>query len=86
MAETLLKFPCDFPLKIMGRNTAEFRSVMAEIVQRHVGEIEAYRIEERNSRDGNYLGMTYTVHVKSKEQLDALYSELSAHPLILMVL
>ena len=86
MTDTLLQFPCDFPLKVMGRDTPEFRQAMVEIVQRHMGEIEVAKIEERNSRDGTYLGVTYTVYATSKAQLDELYRELSANPLALMVL
>jgi putative lipoic acid-binding regulatory protein len=86
MTDTLLQFPCDFPLKVMGRDTPEFRQAVRGIVQRHMGEIDVAKIEERNSRDGNYLGVTYIVHVTSKEQLDELYRELSGHPLAIMVL
>jgi len=86
MTDTLLQFPCDFPLKIMGRDTPEFRQVMGEIVQRHMGEVDVAKVEERKSRDGTYLGVTYTVHATSKEQLDDLYRELSGNPLALMVL
>lgn len=83
---TLLQFPTEFPLKVMGRNTAEFRSLVIGIVQEHMGPVEASKIEERPSRDGNYLGLTYTVYARSKEQLDRLYLALTSCERVLIVL
>lgn len=83
---TLLKFPTEFPLKIMGRNTDEFRSLVIGIVQEHMGPVDASKIEERPSRDGNYLGLTYTVWAQSKEQLDNLYLALTACEKVLVAL
>ncbi len=85
-AETLFEFPCDFPLKVMGRPTDDFRSLVLGIVRKHAGEIDASRIEERPSRDGNYLGLTYTIRATSKEQLDELYRELTACEKVLICL
>ena len=79
MADTsLLKFPCDFPLKVMGRQSDDFRSIVLGIVQKHAGAIDAGSIEERPSRDGNYLSLTCTFAAQSREQLDALYRELTS--------
>ncbi len=83
---TALTFPCDFPLKIMGRATPDFDALVAEIVLRHVGSLREGAISMRESRDGNYLAVTVTVQVESQAQLDALYRELSGHERILMVL
>lgn len=85
-AETLFEFPCDFPLKVMGRPTDDFRSLVLGIVAKHAGEIDESRIEERPSRDGNYLGLTYTIRATSKEQLDELYRELTACEKVLICL
>lgn len=85
-AETLFEFPCDFPLKVMGRPTDDFRSLVLGIVAKHAGAIDASQIEERPSRDGNYLGLTYTIRATSKEQLDELYRELTACEKVLICL
>lgn len=82
----LLTFPTDFPLKIMGRNTDDFRSLVLGIVRKHMGEIDAAQIEERPSRDGNYLGLTYNVRAESRAQLDNLYLELTSCEKVLVVL
>jgi putative lipoic acid-binding regulatory protein len=84
--DTLLEFPTDFPLKIMGRYTDEFRSLVIGIVQKHAGEIDVATIEERPSRDGNYLGLTVTIRAESQAQLDALYRELTSCEAVLVVL
>jgi len=83
---TLMKFPHDYPLKVMGRNTDDFRSVVLGIVQKHMGAIDASKIEERPSRDGAYLGLTVIVLATSKAQLDALYMDLTACERVLVAL
>jgi uncharacterized protein len=83
---SLLKFPCDFPLKVMGRRSDDFRSIVLGIVQKHAGAIEPAKIEERPSRDGNYLSLTCTIAAESREQLDALYKELTSCERVLVVL
>ena len=83
---TLLEFPCVFPLKIMGRTRPGFAQAMLEIVMRHAPDFDATALEMRSSSAGNYLSLTATVNAKSREQLDNLYRELVAHPLVAMVL
>ncbi len=84
--ETLLKFPCDFPIKIMGLATNEFQNAVQEICKRHYPELTEDMTSFRNSADGKYLSLTVIIHATSKAQLDALYTELTANKLILMVL
>ena len=85
-AQSPLKFPCDFPLKIMGHASADFDVLVVEIVSRHVGEIAAEAIQRRPSSQGKYLAITITIQAESQDQLDALYRELSGHSRVLMVL
>ncbi len=84
--DTLMKFPCDFPLKVMGRNNDEFRSIVLGIVQKHMGPIDATKIEERPSKDGTYLGLTCTVIATSKLQLDNMYMELTSCERVMVAL
>ena len=83
MNDTLLEFPCDFPIKIMGVDTPAFRTLVDEIVQRHAGPAEA---TTRPSRDGKYLAVSYSLRAQSRAQLDALYEELSAAEDVLFLL
>jgi hypothetical protein len=84
--ETLLEFPCDFPIKIMGAATDEFRSLALGIVTRHFGPPPAGRIEERPSSGGKYLSLTVTVRAETRAQLDAVYVELTSCRQVLVAL
>lgn len=86
MSETLFEFPCEFPIKVMGRHTDDFRSLVLGIVQKHAGSIDSAKIEERPSKDGKYLSLTCTFNAQSKDQLDALYRELTTCERVLIVL
>ena len=84
--ETLLEFPCDFPIKIMGARVDEFAQVVVDVVRRHAPDFDPATVQMRPSSKGNYLSLTCIVRAESKAQLDALYRELSAHPLVKVVL
>jgi putative lipoic acid-binding regulatory protein len=84
--ESLLKFPCDFPIKVMGQRQDGFAQAVLETVLRHAPDFAAAGMEMRPSAKGNYMSLTCTIRAVSREQLDALYSELSAHPLVKVVL
>lgn len=86
MTDSLFNFPCAFPLKVMGRRTDDFRSIALGIVQKHVGFVDAANIEERPSKDGSYIGLTFNFTAESREQLDALYRELTSCERVLIVL
>jgi hypothetical protein len=83
---SLLDFPCDFPIKVMGRKTPGFAQAITEIVRRHAPEFDPATVEMRPSRQGRYLSVTCVVRATSREQLDALYQELCDHPWVVMVL
>jgi putative lipoic acid-binding regulatory protein len=84
--ESLLTFPCVFPIKIMGRREDGFAQVVTEIVMRHAPDFHPQTMEMRSSSQARYLSFTVTINARSREQLDALYSELSKHPMVTMVL
>jgi len=84
--ESLLKFPCDFPIKVMGQRQDGFAQAVLETVLRHAPDFDAAGVEMRPSAKGNYLSLTCTIRAVSREQLDALYRELSTHPLVKVVL
>ncbi len=83
---SLLQFPCEFPMKVMGRREDGFAQLVAGIVQRHAPDFRPETMEMRSSKNARYLSLTVVVNARSREQLDALYSELSRHPMVLMVL
>jgi len=84
--ESLLEFPCDFPLKIMGASDPGFAQAIADVVLRHAPDFDVATMEMRPSKAGNYLSLTCTVRAVSQAQLDALYLELTSHPMVKVVL
>ncbi len=84
--DTLLEFPCDFPVKIMGATREGFAQAIVEVVLKHAPDFDAAKVEMRPSKAGNYLSLTCTIRATSKPQLDALYRELTSHPWVKIVL
>lgn len=84
--DTLLVFPTDFPIKIMGDRRDDFVRTMIELVQRHAPDFKAETVEMRASSSGNYLSVTCVVRATSRAQLDAIYREITAHPWVKMAL
>lgn len=86
MSDSLLEFPCEFPLKVMGRKQAGFRELVVSLVATHAGPIEDKQVSERESRDGNFIALTLLLRAESQAQLDDVYRALSAHERVLVVL
>ncbi|MDI1230581.1 MAG: DUF493 domain-containing protein [Methylobacter sp.] len=84
--ETLLEFPCQFPIKAMGKTELKLDLLVIEIVRRHVADINEGAVTTRSSKDGNYIAVTVIIEASSKQQLDAIYQDLTDHPHILMAL
>jgi putative lipoic acid-binding regulatory protein len=85
-ADSLIEYPCDFPIKIMGAMQDAFAQTMVDVVSSYDAEFFAGKLEMRPSTKGNYLSLTVTVRATSREQLDNLYRALSSHPMVKMVL
>jgi len=84
--DSLIEYPSDFPIKIMGLMQDSFAQTMVEVVVRHDPTFHAGKMEMRPSTKGTYLSLTVTVRATSREQLDNLYRELSSHPMVKVVL
>jgi putative lipoic acid-binding regulatory protein len=85
-APSLLVFPTDFPIKVMGPRVDGFAQQIVSVVREHAPDFDAETIEVRASKFGNYLSLTATVRATSREQLDTLYRALTGHPLVKIVL
>lgn len=84
--ESPLTFPTDFPIKVMGKRVDHFAQEIVRVVRAHAPDFDAATLELRSSSGGNYLSVTATIRATSREQLDALYRELTGHPLVKVVL
>lgn len=84
--ETLIEYPCDFPIKILGRTQAGFAQAVLGIVKTHAPDFDGATMEMRASKKGKYLSVTCIVRAQSRQQLDDLYRALCDHPMVVMVL
>ena len=84
--EELLRFPTDYPIKVVGRPSAEFRARIHAVVLKHVPDVETDRITERLSENGNFLSISYMIVAQSREQVVALARDLTAAEGVLMVI
>ena len=82
ITETLIEFPCDFPIKVMGETHDDFAAEIIRTIQTQLPDFNATKIEMRGSSGGKYISLTCTVHVTTKAQLDDVYRALSAHPMV----
>ena len=85
-SESLIEYPSEFPIKVMGARVDGFVEAIVEVARRFDPQFDAARIELRPSSAGNYLGITLMVTATSREQLDALYRALTSHPMVKVVL
>jgi len=81
-----LKFPTDYPIKVLGRPSDEFRARVHAIMLKHVPDLDPSRMTERMSEQGNFLSISYIIVAQSREQVTALATELAACELALMVI
>jgi putative lipoic acid-binding regulatory protein len=84
--ETVLIFPCRFPIKILGRDNPDFHDIALRVVETHAGEIKPHDIRTAPSRQGNFVSITITIDATSQQQLDDIYRDLSAHEQIMVAL
>lgn len=85
-SESLIEYPCDFPIKVMGKQDPTLAQMLTDIVQGFDPGFDPATVEIRMSKGGNYVGLTFTVRVTSRQQLDDLYRALHGHPLVSIVL
>ena len=81
-----IEFPCDFPVKVFGEDTPEFAAVVFSIVSAHVPGLQKSAVTRNTSKKGRYVAITITFTASARDQLDLIYRELTAEPLVLMAL
>lgn len=84
--DSLIEYPSDFPIKVMGKNHPELAQQLTQVVLEFDPGFDPATVEFRASKRGNYIGLTFTVRATSREQLDNLYRALHGHPLVSVVL
>ncbi|HTK00996.1 MAG TPA: YbeD family protein [Bordetella sp.] len=84
--QSLIEYPSDFPIKVMGKQHPGFAQALTEVVLQFDPGFDPATVEMRPSKGGNYIGLTFTVRATSREQLDELYRALHGHPMVSVVL
>ena len=84
--QSLIEYPCRFPIKVMGANVEGYVAAMVHVARCFEPEFDESSVEHRPSKAGNCLGLTLSVYVTSREQLDELYRTLTTHPMVKIVL
>lgn len=84
--EQLLEFPCDFPIKAMGVRSDDFKNLVTDIIGRHTPDLDTTTLRIQDSRHGRYQSVTLTVRARSREQLDAIYQDLTTHERVVIAL
>jgi putative lipoic acid-binding regulatory protein len=84
--DSLIDYPCDFPIKVFGFAHPDFEQAITQVVQAHAPSFSSKDIETRSSSAAKYTSLTCTVRVTSREQLDNLYRDLTSHPMVKMAL
>lgn len=84
--QSLLEFPCQFPIKAMGKNSPEFDLIVVGIVRQHVEDVIEGAVKTRLSKGGRFSSVTVTIEATSRKQLDAIYQSLTDCPYVLMAL
>ena len=84
--ESAIEFPCEFPIKMMGRDTPEFHATTRVLIENHVGPIADEAIQLNVSSKGNFVSVTVTITATSQQQLDAIYRDVSGHDDVLLAL
>ena len=85
-SDGLFNFPCQFPIKIMGRCDCELETLVVEVVNRHVPDLSENAVKTRPSGKGNFMSVTITITATSREQIDNIYLELTAREEVLTAL
>ena len=84
--ESLIEYPSQFPIKVMGEKVDGMVAAITAIAHQFDPKFDASTIELRESKGGKYLGVTVTITATSREQLDDLYRTLGKHPMVKVVL
>lgn len=86
MGDNVLKFPCEFPIKVMGEASLEFEARVLQIFRKHVPDLGEGAVTIQQSKKNNYISMTVVINATSQEQLDNIYKDLTDEKLVIMAL
>lgn len=84
--KSALVFPTEFTIKVFGKADGHFEENVATIIRQHAKAFSEDTIKARVSKENKYKALSITVYVESREDLDAIYYDLTKCPDVLMAL
>ncbi len=84
--DSIMEFPCEFPVKVMGYATQEFELEVIQIFRKHVPDLSENAVKRRESSANKYAALTVTITATSRDQLDNIYQDLTASEAVIMAL
>ena len=84
--DTIMKFPCEFPIKVMGIASDDFDIIVTNIIKKYISNLSESAVKSRYSQEGNYVSVTVTIEAESRQQLDDIYFDLTEHKKVIMAL
>lgn len=81
-----IEFPCDYPVKVLGRSVPHFELTILEIFERHAPGFPRHRMSSKASREGTFISLTILITATGESQLEALHTDLLATGLVQMVI
>ena len=81
-----IEFPCDYPIKVVGRAAADYKQLVIDIVQKHAADLDPEKVELKPSRNGNFYSVRFTITATGVNQLEAIFEELKATGRVTMVI
>ena len=81
-----IEFPCEYPIKVLGRRSEDFRSLIVTVFERHAPGFDQETIVVKGSSKGTFTSLTITITATGPEQLRALHQDLMAPGQVQMVI
>ena len=81
-----IEFPCEYPIKVLGRSSDAFRSIILDVFERHAPGFDQSNIQVKDSAKGTFTSLTITITATGEEQLQALHEDLMATGHVRMVI
>ncbi len=82
-----IEFPCpNYPIKVIGVNSTDFREFVIEIVQIHAPDLDITTVTVQDSNKGTFQSVRFCITATGVEQLERLHQDLKASGRVKMVI
>ncbi len=81
-----IEFPCDYPIKAIGVNHVDLKTIVLDIVREHAPDLDDSLVELNPSRNGTFVSVRFTIIATGEHQLKCIHEALIASEHIKMVI